>query len=244
MPEKVPKIMERTAQIFLQTALTYASFVQWKENLSRNPSGCRPFSSCVTWSELWQCAGEADYTWHITFAKGSTKREVMSQMHHAFMTFQKEVEAHPQEASYRNLPTPATRGAYDSVMRSSIEDFVKSEDIDINGDKPTSGVSNQVNEQFSAKLYKKAYARVVKEIVDKRERIAKKSERRSKNQRGALETPAPEQLFEQYVSSCVKKIGTIESPVQEEVKAQDVVSALKNVPKDNRKNSQAGMPKT
>ena len=66
-------------------------------------------------------------------------------------------------------------------MRSSIEDFVKTEDTDINGDKPTSGVSNQVNEQFSADLCKKAYERIVKEIVDKRERIANKSERRSKN---------------------------------------------------------------
>ena len=107
-----------------------------KENPLRDPSGCRPFSSCITWSELdetWQHAGEADYTWHITFAKGSTKREVMSQMHHAYTTFQKEVEAQAQEASYRNLSTRATRGAYDSGIRSSTEEFVKSEDIDING---------------------------------------------------------------------------------------------------------------
>ena len=70
-----------------------------KENPSRYPSGCRPFSSCVTWSELdetWQLAGEADFSWHMTFAKGSTKREVMTQMHHAFTTFQKEVEAQAQ----------------------------------------------------------------------------------------------------------------------------------------------------
>ena len=40
--------------------------------------------------------------------------------------------------------------------------------------KPTSGVPNQLIDQFSAELYKKAYERVVKEIVDKRERIAKK----------------------------------------------------------------------
>ena len=52
-----------------------------------------------------------------------------------------------------------------------------------------------------------------------------------------------EQLLEQYVSSCVKKMVTTASPVQEEVKAQDVVSALKNVPKGNRKNFQAGYPK-
>ena len=49
---------------------------------------------------------------------------------------------------------------------------------------------NKVIEQFSAEMYKKAYERVVKEIVDKREKGCKKSERRSKNQRGALETPA------------------------------------------------------
>ena len=74
-----------------------------KENPICYPSGCRPFSSCITWSELdetWQNTGEADYTWHITFMRGSTKREVMAQMHHAFTTFQKEVEAQAQEASY------------------------------------------------------------------------------------------------------------------------------------------------
>ena len=83
----------------------------------------------------------------------------MSQMHLAFAAFQKGVEAQAQEASYRNLSTRGTRGAYDSVMRSSIEEFVKSENIDINGDKPTSGVSNEVIELFSADLYKKAYER-------------------------------------------------------------------------------------
>ena len=36
---------------------------------------------------------------------------------------------------------------------------------------------------------------------------------------------------------------TTASPVQEEVKAQDVVSALKNAPKDNRKTSQTGKSK-
>ena len=107
-------------------------------------------------------------------------------------------------------------------MRSSIE-----EDIDINGDKPYVRVSNQVIEQFSAELYKKAYERVVKETVDKRE--LQKSQRRSKNQRGALETP--EQLLEHYVPS---GIVTTASPVQEEVKAQDVVSTLENVPKGHR----------
>ena len=53
----------------------------------------------------------------------------------------------------------------------------------------------------------------------------------------------PEQLLEQYVSSSVKTIATTESPVQEEVKAQDVVSALKNVPKENHRNSQASKSK-
>ena len=53
----------------------------------------------------------------------------------------------------------------------------------------------------------------------------------------------PEQLLEHYVSSCVKKIVTTASPMQEEVKAQDVVSALKNAQKDNRKNSQTGKSK-
>ena len=75
------------------------------------------------------------------------------------------------------------------MMRSSIEEFAQSGDIDIHGCKPTSGVSNQMIDQFSAESYKKGYERVVKEIVDKRERIAK-SERRSKNQRRALETSA------------------------------------------------------
>ena len=44
-------------------------------------------------------------------------------------------------------------------MRSSIEQFIESEDIDINGDKPASGVSNQAIEQHSAVLYKRAYDR-------------------------------------------------------------------------------------
>ena len=90
------------AQERLEQAMETVKFL--KENPLRYPSGCRSFSSCVMWSELdetWQRASEADYTRHITFAKGSTKREVMSQMHHAFTTFQKEVEAQAQEASYK-----------------------------------------------------------------------------------------------------------------------------------------------
>ena len=162
--EKLSKIMERTAQNYckqlrhthrakerMEQATETVKFL--KENPTRYPSGCRPLSSCISWSELdetWQNTGEADYTWHITFMRGSTKREVMAQMHHAFTTFQKEVEAQAQEASYRNLSTRATRGAYDAVMRSSIEEFVKSEDIDTNGDKPAPGVSNQAIEQHSA----------------------------------------------------------------------------------------------
>ena len=248
MPEKLSKIMERSANNFckqlrhmhrakerLEQAMETVKFL--KENPLRYPSGCRPFSSCVTWSELdetWQRASEADYTWHITFAKGSTKREVMSQMHHAFTTFQ-EIEAHAQEASYKKLSIRATRGAYDSVMRSSIEEFIKSEDIDINGDRPMSGVPNQMIDQFSDDLYKKAYDRVVKEIVDKRERIAKhlKDEAKTKEE---LSKRQPEQLLEQYVSSCVKKIVTTTSVTDEEVKAEkNVVSALKNVPKGKQK---------
>ena len=107
-------------------------------------------------------------------------------------------------------------------------------------DEPTSGGSNQVIEQFSAELYKKAYGRVVKETVDKPEVKAKnqKDEAKTKEE---LSKRQPEQLLEQYVSSCVKEIVTTASSVQEEVKAQDVVSALKNVPKGgNRKNTQAG----
>ena len=159
-------------------------------------------------------------------------------MHHAFTTFQKEIEALAQEASYKNLSIRATRGAYDSVMRSSIEEFIKSEDIDINGDRPMSGVPNQMIDQFSDDLYKKAYDRVVKEIVDKRERIAKhlKDEAKTKEE---LSKHQPEQLLEQYVSSCVKKIVTTTSVTDEEVKAKDVVSALKKV----TKNKQKGDPK-
>ena len=76
----------------------------------------------------------------------------MSQMHHAITTFQKEIEAQAQEASYKHLSIRATRGAYDSVMRSSIEEFIKSEDIDINGDRPMSHVPNQMIDQFSDDL--------------------------------------------------------------------------------------------
>ena len=55
---------------------------------------------------------------------------------------------------------------------------------------PRQEFQTRLTDQFSAELYKKAYERVVKEIVDQRERIAKKSVIRSKNQRGALETSA------------------------------------------------------
>ena len=212
MPEKLSKIMERTAQFFfLQTAPTHASrkgkvrtsdgnMKFLKENPSRYPTGCGLFSSCITWSELdetGQHAGEADCTWHITFARGSTKREVMSHMYHAFPIFQKEIEAQAPEDSYRNLSTRATRGAYNAVMRSPIEEFVKSEDIDINGDKPTSGVSHQMVDQFSAELYKKAKERVVKEIVDIRERIAENLKDQAKTQE-ELPERHPEQLLEKY----------------------------------------------
>ena len=199
VPEKLSKVMERTAQNYckqlrhmhrakerLEQAAETVKFL--KENPTRYPSGCRPFSSCITWSELdetWQNTNEADCTWHITFMKGSTRRELMAQMHHAFTTFQKEVEAQAQEASYRNLSVRATRGAYDAVMRSSIEEFVKAEDIDINGDKPAPGVSNQAIEQHSAVLYKRAYDRVVQEIVDKRDRIAKNQKTKQKPKRSS-----------------------------------------------------------
>ena len=256
MPEKLSKIMERTAQNFckqlrhmhrakerLEQATETVKFL--KENPSRYPTGCGLFSSCITWSELdetEQHASEADCTWHITFARGSTKREVMSHMYHAFPIFQKEIEAQAPEDSYRNLSTRATRGAYDAVVRSPIEEFVKSEDIDINGDKPTSGVSHQMVDQFSAELYKKAKERVVKEIVDIRKRIAENLKDEAKTEEDLSERQ-PEQLHGQHVSSSVKKIVTTASLVQEEVKAQDVVSAVKHVSKGSRRNSNAGMPK-
>ena len=67
------------------------------------------------------------------------------------------------------------------------------------------GFLNQVIEQFSAELYKKAYERVVKEIVDKREKVAKilKDEAKTKEE---LSKRQPEQLLEQSVSSRVKKL--------------------------------------
>ena len=127
-------------------------------------------------------------------------------------------------------------------MRSPTEEFVKSEDIDINGDKPTSGVSNQMTEQLSAHLYKEAYERV-KEIVDKRERVAKNLKEEEEKIKEVLSKRQPELLLEQYVSSYGNKIVTTASLVQEEVKAQDVLSALKHVSKVSRRNSQAGNSK-
>ena len=206
MPEKLSKIMERSANNFwkqlrdmhrakerLEQAMETVKF--FKENPLRYQSGCRSFSSCVTWSELdetWQRASEAEYTWHITFAKGSPKREVMSQMHHAFTTFQKEVEAQEQEASCKNLSIRATRGAYDSVMRSSIDEFINPRTLTSMVIDPCLVFSNQMIDQFSADLYKKPYDRVVKEIVDKRERIAKhlKDEAKTKEE---LSKRQPEQ---------------------------------------------------
>ena len=117
-----------------------------------------------------------------------------------------------------------------------MRNFVKSEDIDINGDKPTSEVSNQMIDQLSAEMYKKACERVVKDIMDKRERKAKNLKDEAKTN-GELSKSQPEQLLEQYVSSCVKEIVTTASLVQEDVNAQDVVSALKHVSKGRRRNS-------
>ena len=99
-------------------------------------------------------------------------------------------------------------------MRSPIEEFVKSEDVDINGDKPTSGVSNQMVDQFSAELHKITWERVVKEVVDKRERIAKNLKDEAKTEE-ELSERQPEQLHGQHVSSSVKKIVTTASLVQE-----------------------------
>ena len=50
----------------------------------------------------------------------------------------------------------------------------------------------------------------------------------------------PEQLPEQPVSSCVQKIVTTSSPVQEELKAQDVVSTLDHVPNCDLRNARVG----
>ena len=62
--------------------------------------------------------------------------------------------------------------------------------------------------------------------MDKRDRIAKTLKDEAKTKEELLKRQ-PEQLLEQYVSSCVKKIVTTTPEMQEEVKAQDVVSALK-----------------
>ena len=73
----------------LEQALETVKFL--KENPSRYPTGCGLFSSCITWSELdetGQHANEANDTWQIIFARGSTKHEVMSHMYHALTDFQ------------------------------------------------------------------------------------------------------------------------------------------------------------
>ena len=83
IPENYQRSWNDQPAFFLQTAPTYAPSKRkigtgggdgefLKENPLRYPSGCRPFSSCVTWSELdetRQRANEAAYTWHITFCE-------------------------------------------------------------------------------------------------------------------------------------------------------------------------------
>ena len=91
-------------------------------------------------------------------------------------------------------------------------------------------------------LYKKAYDRVVQEIVEKRDRIAKNRKDEAKTKEELLKRQ-PEQLLEQYVSSCVKKIVTTTPEEKGEVKAQDVVSALKQTSKGNHKGSHTNNPK-
>ena len=188
MPEKLSKIMERKARNFFanNSDTCIAHRKDWNRR-QKQLSLCKKTLTVIrpdadlsrgasrgpNWTQRGNMQAKLTTRGKSLSRRVPTKREVMSQMHHAFTTFQKEVEAQAQEASCRNLSTRATRGAYDSVMRSSTEEFVKSEDIDINGDKLTSGVLIQVIEQFSAELYKKAYERVVKEIVDKREKVAK-----------------------------------------------------------------------
>ena len=74
-----------------------------------------------------------------------------------------------------------------------------------------SGLSNQMIDQFSAELFKKAYDRVVKEVVDKTRKNCKKNLKDVAKTKEELSKRQPEQLLEQYVSSCVKKIVTTTS---------------------------------
>ena len=83
----------------------------------------------------------------------------------------------------------------------------------------------------------------MKEIVDKRDRIAKNLKDEAKTKEELLKRQ-PEQLLEQYVSSCVKKIMTTTPEVQEEVKAQDVVSALKQASKGSTRVPKLAIQKT
>ena len=66
--------------------------------------------------------------------------------------------------------------------------------------------------------------------MDKRERIAKHLKDEAKTNE-ELSERQPEQLLEQYFSSCVKKIVTTTSMTGEEVKAEDLVSAFKTSPR-------------
>ena len=95
-----------------------------------------------------------------------SRREAMGQMHHGFTTFQK-IEAQAQESSFKNWATRSTNSSCDAFMRTSIDGFAGSDDIDINGDKPLRGYTREPVECLSEDLH------FVIEIVDNRERIAK-----------------------------------------------------------------------
>ena len=88
----------------------------------------------------------------------------------------------------------------------------------------------------SEDLHKKSYDRVGKEIVDKRERIAKSERESEYSKSGVDKTSAQKKLLEEDVSlRAQKKIATSSTPVGNEAKDQDVITAAKYTPRNQNK---------
>ena len=109
-------------------------------------------------------------------------------MHHGFTTSQKEIEGLAHESSFKNLATRSNKISNDALVPKSIDEARNFDDNDTNGDKPLRGYTRESVEWLSEDLYEKSYDSVVKEIVDKRERIATSERESEKTRRGVDKT--------------------------------------------------------
>ena len=160
---KLATTMEKTAQQFCKQLRKYrlTQALNTVKLLKEKPKhvlvlGVAPFSRCVTWAELhekWQRATKTRVHVAHHFPKcGAADVKPWGRSFHGFTTFQK-IEAQAQESSFKNWATRSTNSSYDAFMRTSIDGFAGSDDIDINGDKPLRGYTREPVECLSEDLH-------------------------------------------------------------------------------------------